>query len=297
MKIYTLEDFKHTTGQAKLTFRCKHILHEADLQYEEISDDVITKQQVWKAIETSNNVLSPIREQHWEACWAKTLTSYQKHSELWNLTPDYFYDPYQSTLRLDGRFIKPGMFSFHLNFWRALRTQLFEYWLMDTPAIYEIGSGSAWNLAVIKQLCPKTKCYGLDWSPSAVALASLVGDGGWRFDLRHPAPVFTPDNFAVLTCGALEQIGSDYELLLAWLLQQQPSLCLHIEPLLELYNPTDPFDQLAIDYHQARGYLQEFLPALQRLQDRGKIELLEIHRVRFGGIYNEGYSYVVWRPV
>lgn len=333
MKTLTAKEFSQATGRFYLTPCCRDILRSFDCRYEELSPSETEKIVDQVRVETLNAsfVGAPDREHRWESCWAETLNGYQQtqsddnyqrmawidgeqKSELkllgesaeLSLIPKYLLDHQQKVLRLNERFIKPVDISFHLNFWRALRAQLFEEWLIwpnylrtTQSAIYELGSGSAWNLAAIKAMFPTTKCYGLDWSPSAVTLASLIGDGGWRFNLRRPTPVHTPDRFAVITCGALEQIGGDHQPLLEWLLQQKPTLCLHVEPLLPLYinsGTVTPFDQLAMDYHMARGYLHGFLESLRWLNEQQKIEILKVQRVRFGGMYNEGYSYVVWRP-
>jgi hypothetical protein len=64
----------------------------------------------------------------------------------------------------------------------------------------------------------------------------------------------------------------------------------------ELYNQETLFDWLGAQYLEKRGYLAGYLTALRRLEDQGRIEILKIQRT-FGGLYHDGYSYVVWRPV
>ena len=303
MKVTTVhpQKFSRITGQFSLRPRCRDILRSHDFSYRRLTDaeQEHTKILIRDATQKARPVDGADRKQAWEDCWLKNLSAYQLTPSEKSLVPDYLGAPYQRTLRLGGEFIIPTDPKFHLNFWRALRAQLFDRWLTwPEPAttVYELGSGSAWNLAAAREILPKVKCYGLDWSPSAVALASLVGNGGWYFNLRQPTPVPTPDKFSVVTCGALEQLGKEHEPLLTWLLQQKPSLCLHIEPLFEFYNALSQFDQLAVDYHTARGYLSGFVPAIFKLMGAGKVELLETRRVLFGGMYNEGYSYMVWRP-
>ena len=74
-------------------------------------------------------------------------------------------------------------------------------------------------------------------------------------------------------------------------------LCVHIEPIVELYDECNPLDFLAGVYHRKRGYLEGFLPHLQALERKKKIELLEVTKATFGGIHHMAYSVIVWRPL
>ena len=99
-----------------------------------------------------------------------------------------------------------------------------------------------------------------------------------------------------MTFGTLEQIGRRVEAFVAWLLYQDPALCIHVEPIIEYYDQNDPFDRLASQYHAARGYLQGLVPLLHQLRSQGRAEIITEQRVRFGDMFNDGYSYIVWRP-
>jgi hypothetical protein len=102
---------------------------------------------------------------------------------------------------------------------------------------------------------------------------------------------------AVLTVHALEQLGTKWQPFLDLLLARRPGICVHIEPLLELYNPSQRLDDLARRYHLKRHYLQRFVPEIEKLAAAGKAEILTLRRTAFAGLYQEAYSVLVWRPL
>ncbi len=157
-------------------------------------------------------------------------------------------------------------------------------------------------MALARQL-PGKKLLGLDWSKSSNETVSLIRKAldidvaGRHFDF------FAPDrslalgrDCGVLTMCALEQVGARHDAFLSYLLDARPGVCVHMEPLLELYDDNHLVDHLAARYHRKRGYLQGFLPALRALESSGRIELLDVRRFYFGSLYHEGYSCVAWRP-
>jgi hypothetical protein len=120
---------------------------------------------------------------------------------------------------------------------------------------------------------------------------------------EHLFDMFAPDqklplnaNDGVLTIGALEQLGSDFNDFLDFLLQKSPRVCIHCETMNELYDRNSIPDFLATRYSMARNYLWGFLTALRNLEEAGKIRILQTQRV-FGSQFHEGYSFVAWTPV
>ncbi|MBT3552210.1 MAG: hypothetical protein HN485_13820, partial [Rhodospirillaceae bacterium] len=99
----------------------------------------------------------------------------------------------------------------------------------------------------------------------------------------------------IMTLHAMEQLGSDFEPFLDYLIGLKPAVALHLEPIAELYDADNPFDAAALAYHAKRGYLTGFLNALQARAATGEIEILKIHRTGFGSTFHEAYSIVVWR--
>ena len=74
-------------------------------------------------------------------------------------------------------------------------------------------------------------------------------------------------------------------------------MCVHLEPLVELYDEDSLFDYPAIRYHRKRGYLDGYLTALRKLEREGRAEILDTRRLQFGSFFQEGYSLVMWKPL
>ena len=81
-----------------------------------------------------------------------------------------------------------------------------------------------------------------------------------------------------------------------YILEQPISLCIHVEPIIELYNENNLFDYLAIKFQGKRGYTKGLLPYLQKLESNKIIDILKIKRLYFGNLMMEGYNYIIWRP-
>lgn len=90
-------------------------------------------------------------------------------------------------------------------------------------------------------------------------------------------------------------LGKNFSSFLTFLLEKQPSICINIETLYELYNQNSLFDYVAVKYIEKRNYLQGYLFCLRKLQKQKKVEIINIQKT-FRNLYHDGYSFVVWRP-
>lgn len=242
------------------------------------------------------------RQQVWDKGWDENLQAFTSSGfDVDSLTPRFIRTG--PIVRLDQDYVRRLDPRFEFLFHDVIRRWLFATYLGEAERVYEFGCGSAYNLVALSELAPNMPLVGLDWATSAVDLATSIGRErgirltGRRFDFFHPdASVDLGSGDAALTIHALEQIGDQHEPFLEFLLAKRPRICVHMEPLLELYDPANEADALAIAYHTTRGYLAGFLPRLQQLQREGRIEILEVRRPRFGSLYHEAYSIVVWRP-
>jgi len=214
------------------------------------------------------------RRDLWERCWNA------------NDTPAYFGD----VLRANGHFwLDPGAEQQYL---ANLRAELFEKYLPGIDTVHEFGCGSGQNL---KALVGKKQIVGYDWSKSATERVRSLGGRGVVFDMLAPHDVEI--NGAALTVHALEQLGDQWRPFFHFLAKKRPAVCIHIEPIEELYDPDDLLDHLALAYHRKRGYLSGYLTHLRALAAIGEIEILEQRRTYVGGLYHEAYSVIVWRVV
>jgi len=238
------------------------------------------------------------RKPIWEAAWSEQARQFAAGR---GLTPNYI--DVDAVIRLDGDYAQPAQPNFEAGFSSLFRPWLFERFFSGARAIYEFGCGSGFNLVTLAGLFPDTPLCGLDWAAPAVDLVNAVADAqglnlrGLPFDFFAPDPALQlPAGSAVLTSCALEQVGDQHEAFTQFLLDRRPSICLHMEPLAELYDPASLPDYLALRYHRQRNYLDGFLTRLRRLEAEGRIAIIALRRVRFGNLYHEGYSYVAWKP-
>ncbi len=56
-------------------------------------------------------------------------------------------------------------------------------------------------------------------------------------------------------------------------------------------------DSLAIKFHRKRGYSEGMIPKLEAMDKSGKIKLLKVKRLNFGGLMFEGFTLIVWKPL
>lgn len=171
-----------------------------------------------------------------------------------------------------------------------LRDGLFMQHLGGIREVSEFGCGAGDNLDVIRR---SWKVRGFDWSAAAVAKVRARGIEAHPFDMFHPNYDVKLTG-AAFTVHAMEQLGANWKPFYKYLLAQK-ILCLHIEPIVELYDDMNLIDFVQQSYHRKRGYLEGFLPHLHEQAAAKKIELLKVSRSTFGGLYHSAYSVIVWR--
>ena len=230
----------------------------------------------------------------WDKVWPEVLERYETEGEA-ALIPPYFRKA--QPLRVNGVFVFASDPNIEYEFYRRLTRWVFSKYFSDVSSVYEFGCGSCINLANMRKWFPNHRLTGLDWVSASTRIAERLGicggyfnffDGGWSMPLGK--------DVGVLTVGAMEQTGDRWRPFIDYLLKSHPAICVHIEPVLELYDEHSLFDYLAVLYHRARGYWEGFIPFLKELETKGRAEILRLKRCRFGSTYLEGYSQIVWRP-
>ncbi len=219
-----------------------------------------------------------------------------------SLRPQYFRG--EPTCRFHGRYIRPIEPSFEYEVSLTLRRLIFEKFLGGFETVVEIGCGTGINILLLAAHFPKMRLVGCDWAAPSRDIVNAIANQSGRDIEGHLFNMLTAQGWdgatidgktAVLTVHAMEQLAGNWRPFADFVLSRKPALCLHIEPILELYDGS-PFDDRARRYHLKRGYLSGYLPFLQDLAQDGKIELVNVQRVPFGGVYHEAYSIVAWRP-
>jgi hypothetical protein len=270
------------------------------LEYEECHDQALELKLAQREREWNDFAPVATRSDIWERCWQGCLDKYKAGGSIADLLPDFLRDP-KPPFRYLGKYILPGNSTDLHTVQKCILSHLLVKWMRGT-VLLEFGCGSGYNLPLAKQwLEPGAMICGLDWSPAAIQCVKALGFPGSVFDMHSPTEPSTStlpwSDTTVLTAGAMEQLGGNFSPFLEFLLAKRPRMCIHVEPLFELYDLSDPMDEEAARYHAARGYLAGFLPALQQLQREGRVQICELHRTHFGARFNDGFSWVVWRVI
>ena len=301
------EHFADLFGTDVSTFdnRCRQLISSGDFRYKvlEGGDRDQALLAVLKRIDSGQlSKAGTEGKGRWEKGWSENLEGLLRsdHS-LSELVPKYIR-PNQS-LRLDQQYIEACDPNFEYNWYEVFRRWLFSTYFRDIENVYEFGCGSGFNLAALAQMYPDKNYHGLDWAPASKEIVDELGKiYGWSmrgfvFDFFNPDETLEmAAGSAVLTIGALEQTGQDYERFLNYLLDQHPLLCVHVEPIVEWYDSDNLIDYAAIRFHDQRRYWRGFPGRLERLEEEGIIEILKMKRSYFGSLHIEGYSQTVWRP-
>lgn len=305
-KKLTLEDFVRSFGTTveDIPLECRELIKKTDFRYRLVEgkerDRVI--RDVLKKIETDKQIIgAPERTEQWEKGWAENLNEFIQNGYDLNKIIPKFIRPNQP-IRFKQQYIMPADANFEHDYFDVFRLWLFDKYLKEYDPIYDFGSGSGFNLVTLARMYPQKTLYGLDFVPSSRDLINKIAETyhwnmkGFLFDLRHPDESFEiKPGGAVFTSGTIEQIASDFEPFLQFLLKRSPALCVHIEPTVELYDENNLVDYLAAKFHRKRGYTQGYLPRLKELEAEGKIEILKVKRLFFGSLYMEGFTLIIWK--
>lgn len=288
-----------------LDARTKALLEQTPLLYSPLDEAAqsTARAKVAEDIDRGFTVVGEHRASIWRDAWQDHLDDFVRSGHaLEALNPRFVGGT--ALLRWQGAYIEGVTDRFELAFLEIFRDWLFRTFLADASHLYEFGSGSAFNVAAYAKLYPQTAITALDWAPAAVTLANLLGQhhgmkiAGQRFDFFAPDSAFEfAPNSSVLTMCALEQVGDRFLPFLDFILEKRPQRVVHVEPMLELYDPELPHDALAIRYHRQRKYLTGLLPHLRSLEKAGSIRFLKVQRLKFGSRFHECFSLVVWEPV
>jgi len=231
----------------------------------------------------------------WDTGWQENLDALRETGDLTSLQPRYIRP--DQPLRLNGEFIQANDPDYEANWYAEYRRDFCRH-LEPYDTIFEFGSGSGFNVAYLADRFPEKHIVGLDWSMPAVEIIHTLkaqhgmNVTGRQFDFFRPDYTLEiPPNSAVLTVGALEQTGKGWPPFFDFLAEKKPAFCLHIEPIVELYDPDSLVDYTAIRAHLARNFWTGILDEIPRYAEWWKA-----HRTGFGSLVIEGYSQLLWVP-
>jgi hypothetical protein len=302
-----LKEFSEHFGceECEISNKTKDIIQKYDFSYKECSQeerDEIINQVIDKIKNDEQEIGSPIRTDIWTKGWGENLTAFNENHSEEAFTPKFIRP--SEVIRLNGDFVKPKDFNFERNFSYVIRSYICENYLIPYKNIHEFGSGSGFHLIPITRRFPDKNIFGSDFVQTAVDLINNVAK---HYDYNLSASLFNliqpnsnykiPESSVVCTFGAIEQIASKFDNFLDFLLERKPELCIHIEPAVEMYDDKNLVYSLAIKFHRKRGYSEGMIPKLEAMDKSGKIKLLKIKRLNFGGLMFEGFTLMIWKPL
>ena len=283
---------------------CGDLIKKLDFSYYVCSQeerDRIYLDSIKKCDNAELSISGSHRKDDWRRGWGEILRDFREsNGELTSLVPKDWHG--DRPLRYRGNYIVANSNTFERDFTLVFRYWLYNKYFRDFENIYEFGCGTGHNLAIIAELFPGKRLFGMDWVlESQELLRDIAAKYGWPIEGRQ-FDFFQPDynlkilpNSLIYTSSALEQLGSDFEPFLEYLLVNKPSLCVNVECLNEYYDENILFDYVALRYHRTRKYLDGFLTKLQEMEREGKIKIISTRRTHFGSLYHEGLMYVIWK--
>ncbi len=305
-KYLTIQNFAEDfgAGEAEVSKHCGELIRETDFGYEICSQE--TREKLFlDAIKKCDNRELSVSGSHrindWRRGWGEILQDFRASGgDLIALVPKDWHG--DRPLRYRGDYIIANSNTFERDFTLVFRYWLYNKYFSNVDKIYEFGCGTGHNLAVMAELLPGKRLFGMDWVPeSQELLGDIAAKYGWpiegrRFDFYQPdySLEILPDSL-IYTSSALEQLGSEFGSFLEYLMAMKPSLCVNVECLNEYYDENTLFDYVALRYHRTRKYLDGFLTSLREMEKENKIEIIATRRTRFGSLYHEGLMYIIWK--
>lgn len=306
IKAFGIDDFSVAFGskEGEVSAFCGELISSLNFEYDGCSQETreeILLEALRKCESAELSVSGPHRLDDWRRGWREILREFcALGGDLRALVPKDLHSG--RPMRYKGDYIIPGSNSFEHDFAMVFRHWLYKKYFRHYRSIYEFGCGTGQNLAIMAELFPDKRLFGLDWAPESQELLSTLSRmRGWQiqgisFDAFRPDYTLEilPESLVYTSC-ALEQLGSMYEKFLEYLLAKKPSLCVNVECLAEYYDENRLFDYVALKYHRKRNYLDGFLTRLRELEREQAIEIVATKRTGFGSLYHEGYMYVIWK--
>jgi len=236
----------------------------------------------------------------WEKGWSENLRAFKSTKDIGKLVPRY-HGKYR-IVRWNKRLIYPLIDSFDYKIHICMVDAILQHYLKNCSSIYEFGCGPAYHLLRLNKFNNKINLYGSDWTKSSQNIIKkinkIMGTNIKYFNFDF----FSPDykipiekNSGIYTVAALEQVGVNFKPFIEYLMEKKPAICVHMEPIDELLDPNRLIDKLSILYFRKRNYLSGFLPYLEQLEKKKKIEIIKKQRIYTGSYFIEGHSLIVWK--
>ena len=303
----TLVDFEKIflLKNEKLNRQLLKIFYKKNLEFNNISDSEKEKIKLFILKKVFGNELwvsGNKKKFIWERGWKQNLLMFQKNKNINSLIPKFLGS--KKYLRYKKTWIKPINKNFEFDLIEVYRSHIFKKYFSNIENIYEFGCGSAQHVVRLGQLFPEKKIFGLDWSRSSMDILQNLSRTkkynfkGLIFDMFRPNyEIKIYNNSAFLTVGAMEQLGTNFDPFLKFMLKKKPKVVVHIETIEEFYDENNLFDYLAKIYDKKRNYLSGYYKSLKTLEKQKKIKILRIKKINFGSMMHDSYSTIIWKAI
>tara|TARA_R100001463_G_scaffold66010_1_gene119370 strand:+ start:810 stop:1718 length:909 start_codon:yes stop_codon:yes gene_type:complete len=181
------------------------------------------------------------------------------------------------------------------------RQMLFYTHLKDIENICEFGSGSGTNFYLINEILQNKNFILSDISVTSLKIIEELKRKLNRNNLTHSnidieqdIDLQLPDNTAVITTSVLEQIGDNYKNFINFILKEKPQIVINVEPIVELLDSKNGFDNVMNLYCEKRKYLTGYLTELEKLEKQKKIKIIMKKRTMVSGTFIEN-SVLIWK--
>lgn len=300
----THRDFEHLWSTSLLPIAINEI-NEMEYEYEALTpaEEIEVVTEIHREVLENKFVKAgQDRETAWEKGWDENLKNFKRTENIDELVPKYFGK--SNINRLGQHFIRSTSKNFDLNMLRAIQARVFSEYLMEAKNIYEFGCGTGHNLLFLSRFNLEASLVGLDWAKSSQEILQLLNKtqvnkniAGRRFDYFSPDDDFklVPSS-AVLTIASLEQIGDKHKPFIDYLLKNQPSIVIHVEPFRDLLDDQDSIDLTSIVYMKQRNYIEGYCQEILDLQNNNRARVHLFERTFIGSKYVDGYTIMIWSP-
>ena len=174
------------------------------------------------------------------------------------------------------------------------RQMLFYTHLKDIENICEFGSGSGTNFYLINKILQNKNFILSDISVTSLKIIQELKRKLNRnnltysnIDIEQDIDLQLPDNTAVITTSVLEQIGDNYKNFINFILKEKPQIVINVEPIVELLDSKNGFDNVMNLYCEKRKYLAGYLTELEKLEKQKKIKIIMKKRTMVSGTFIE----------
>ena len=276
-----------------------HRIEEDQLQYvpltlEEYNQYLLT---FLRTLDDDLIVAGAYRKKSWNSGWNENLQEWRQTGDLDSLIPKYHNK--HTVAKLNGDIIHTITPWFDYKWHSYIVDTILSKHLDVFPAqVVEIGCGTGYHLFRQQQQFPQHNYLGLDFAKSSQQIIQGVnqpGVSGAYFDYLKPSLDTSLKDAVVYSVASLEQIGESYHEFLRYIIEQRPRMCIHLEPIAEVFNPqSNLLDYLHVKYIQKRKYLHGYLTTLRSLEALGLIRIHNVRRLHYGSRFLEGHTLIQW---